>query len=48
MDYDSAGIDHKCKMMVRWDRERSPLEPGAWSAFVWLEPNTVDVSGPYA
>ena len=28
MDDDSAGIDHKAKMMVRWDRERAPLEAG--------------------
>ena len=79
MDYDSSTeIDYRGKVMVRWDREKSPLEPGAWSAsnvvpppavpdsltrnlfplddrphvfrgwrdpFVWLEPNTVEVSG---
>lgn len=28
MDDDSARIDHKAKMMVRWDRERAPLEAG--------------------
>lgn len=79
MDYDSSTeIDYRGKVMVRWDREMSPLDPGAWSAsnvvpppavpdsltrnlfpvddrpqvfrgwrdpFVWLEPNTVEVSG---
>ncbi len=31
MDHDSAGIDYKGKVMVRWDRARSALDPGAWS-----------------
>ena len=31
MDRDSAGVDYKGKVMVRWDRTRSALEPDAWS-----------------
>jgi len=31
MDYDSAGIDYKGKVMVRWDRSKPVLDPDAWS-----------------
>ena len=31
MDHDAAGIDYKGKVMVRWDRARSVLDPDAWS-----------------
>ncbi len=31
MDHDSAGIDYKGKVMVRWDRAKSPFDPDAWS-----------------
>ena len=31
MDHDSAGIDYKGKVMVRWDRAKSPLDADAWS-----------------
>ena len=31
MDRDSAGVDYKGKVMVRWDRARSAFDPDAWS-----------------
>ena len=31
MDRDSAGVDYRGKVMVRWDRAKSALDPDAWS-----------------
>ncbi len=31
MDRDSSGVDYQGKVMVRWDRARSALDPEAWS-----------------
>ncbi len=44
MDRDSAGVDYKGKVMVRWDRTRSALDPDAWSISNVVPPPEIPAS----
>ena len=44
MDKDSSAVDYKGKVMVRWDRARSALDPAAWSISNIVPPPEVPVA----